>query len=416
MTTPTNGQVLGGTIVQVSGTASDRHTVTVTVNGETAPLVAGQFAIALTMAGGNQVVTVVATDAVGATTSETRLVALDVEWPAVAVVLPRDRQAVYSAMPEVDIHYSDYFGAVNTGTLNVQLQAAGGGTFSITNQLTVTAARAYGTLATPLQQDINYTMTVTLQDTFANQTIQQTTFYIPPDPGSIVPPAEPPVTGWVSGVVYDSTTCDEYLTTCEGLAGALVTLARVEVQALAAARAARKRLIAERLATMGENYTLPPLGDIPKVTDPVSGTIVTGQMAFCFPGGRTGHYWLREKGRFTYIGQREAAIARERSAATNCDLPDAHDPAATPVTLTAVATQAATTRCRSLCRPARFHPAARCRSRPREFDQVEYLPSGDLPEGTWGDLCLQPGQRLGPPVPAADHRAPTQQQELCARI
>lgn len=382
--TPADGQVIGGATVHVSGSASDRHAIAVTVNGQTVPLTGEQFSTDVTLPGGNQVITVVATDAVGASTSATRLVALDAEGPFVEVELPRDRQAVYTTRPEVDIRYRDYFSAVNTGTLAVQLQTQGGVPVSITNQLTVAADRAYGTLSTPLQQNTSYTMTITLRDTLANFTTLRSTFYVPTDPASIQPPVEPEGAGWVSGVIYDSATCNQYLTTCDGLAGAQVTLERVDVVALAAARAARKRLIEQELAAKGKAYTLPLLGEIPKVTDPVAGTIVTGPDGFfAFPVDATGHYWLRvEKAGFTY-GQREAEIVRKRSSATNEIYLTPIDPAVTPCGPSGCSHVSADGQMQVTIPVGAIPAGDQVQVTATEFDQVEFLPSGELPPGTW---------------------------------
>ena len=158
--TPANGQVVGGATVHVSGTASDRHPVTVTVNGQNAPVANGQFSLDLPVEPGNQVITVVAANVLE-TASEQRQVAVDAAGPQIEVVEPKDGQAVYTTTPAVDIRYSDYNSQVNTATLAVLVQPAGGSPINITGSLTVQPDRAYGT-APALQQDTPYTLTVTL--------------------------------------------------------------------------------------------------------------------------------------------------------------------------------------------------------------------------------------------------------------
>ena len=204
ITAPPEGAAVGETSVLVSGTVSDTHTITsVTVNDVAATLTAGQFEAEVPLASGNQTITVVAEDELGAVSTASHLVAVDADGPQIEVVAPRDRQSVYTATPDIEISYSDFFASVDTSTLGVQLEAAGGGQADVTADLTVEPDRAYGSVSAPLQQDTSYTLTISLKDTFANETVAQTTFYVPPDPGTITPPAEPEDAGWISGVVYD---------------------------------------------------------------------------------------------------------------------------------------------------------------------------------------------------------------------
>lgn len=107
--TPANGQVIGGSTVYVSDAASDRHTVTVTVNGQNAPVANGQFSLDLPVQPGNQVITVIAAT-VPETASEQRQVAVDATGPQIDVIEPKNGQAVYTTTPAVDIRYSDFEG------------------------------------------------------------------------------------------------------------------------------------------------------------------------------------------------------------------------------------------------------------------------------------------------------------------
>jgi hypothetical protein len=124
-----------------------------------------------------------------------------------------------------------------------------------------------------LTEETTYTLTVSLTDTLGHVSQSTASFYVPLDPASITPPAETEGAGWVSGVVYDSTMCNEHLQDCTPLPGARVTL-----------------------TLAGSHF--PGTGP----GDPVSGAIVTGPEGFfVFPVAETNTYWVHvEKDGYTY--------------------------------------------------------------------------------------------------------------------
>jgi len=193
---------------------------------------------------------------------------------------------------------------------------------------------------------------VALADNYGNSSSAQVAFYIPTDPINIITPVEPTSVGWASGVVYDSSTCNEHLTTCLGLAGVQVTAAEIDPDT--------------------------------RVSTPVQGTIVTGPDGFfAFPFDKTSFFTLRfEKDGFTY-GQREVAVVRERSTATNAIYLTPLDTAVTPCDSNGC-THANSDDTIRLNIPAGAIPIGQSVDvTATMFDQVEFLPGGDLPPGTW---------------------------------
>ncbi|MEZ4682078.1 MAG: hypothetical protein R2932_48520 [Caldilineaceae bacterium] len=76
--------------------------------------------------------------------------------------------------------------------------------------------------------------------------------------------------GWVSGVVYDSSTYNEHLIQCAPLSGVRITLVTVDVAKLTQVRAARKAAIA------ASNFSQPlPPSQIDSVAVPVPGEVTT---------------------------------------------------------------------------------------------------------------------------------------------
>lgn len=356
ITAPAEGQVVGSAALQVSGTVSDLHTVTtLTVNGASAARSGDLFQAAVSLLPGAQTITVQAQDALGAQAVRERLVILDNEGPQVEIVSPRDRQAVYTLTPFIDITYQDRLGQVDAAALSVALQPAAGTPVDITSDLSVQAGRAFGYAGAPLQQDTSYTLTVTLQDQYANQAAAASSFYVPLSPGDIQPPPEPAEAGWVSGVVYDSAACDPDLLGCSGLPGASVTLA----------------------------YS----GSVS-----LSGTIITGPDGFfAFPVAQTGVYWLRvEKTGYTYA-QRAVEIVRLHSTATNDLYLTPLDPAATLCDSSGCSHTSSDGALQVVIPAGAISPGQVVTTTATNFEQVEFLPSGGLPPGTWETYAFNLG-------------------------
>jgi RHS repeat-associated protein/uncharacterized repeat protein (TIGR01451 family) len=353
---PTEGQVVGTSGVLVIGTTDDIHAVvSVTVNGAAATLNGNTFTANVSLASGNQVLNIVAEDELGQKGLASRVVGVDGDGPAIQIRAPKPRQAVYTLTPAIDIGYTDFYTGVDTSSLSVLLVDESGMPTDVTGDLTVTADSASGVLSNPLAGDASYTLTVSLADDYGNVGSAHATFYVPPDPASITPPGEPEGAGWVSGIVYDSSTCNEHLTTCDGLPGASVTLA-----------------ISGGVA--------------------ITGTIVTGPAGFfAFPLAETGHYWLRvEKEGYTY-GQRAADVVRERSTATNEIYLTPIDPAVTYCDSSGCTHASSDGILQVEIPPGVIAPGEVVTTTATNYEHVEFLPSGDLPPGTWETYAFNLG-------------------------
>jgi RHS repeat-associated protein len=392
ITSPAEGAVVGVGNIQVSGTfTDDGQVVSVRVNDVIATLNSGAYTATISLSSGSQVINVVAEDNLGLTGLVSRVVFVDGDGPQIDIHAPKDRQAVYTTTPTLTISYTDFYADVNPATFIALLTDPTGAAQNVTSDLVITATGAAGVLINPLAEDATYTLTVTLQDTFGNLATVTTRFYVPPVPETILPPEEPPQAGWVSGVVYDSTTCDEYQTTCQGLAGARVTIEKVDTEALTAMRSARQNQIMARLNVKASFAPLSPAA-VTTVTLPVTGTVVTGPDGFfAFPADETAHYWLRvEKDGYTY-GQREADIVREHSAATNAVYLTPIDSAVTPCD-SGGCTHESSDGILQVEIPAGAIPSGEVvTTTATNFEQVEYLPSGELPPDTWETYAFNLG-------------------------
>ncbi|MCI0726184.1 MAG: dockerin type I domain-containing protein, partial [Chloroflexi bacterium] len=388
ITTPAGNAVVGGTAIQVTGTVSDVHTVTaVIVNGVAASLNNGTFQATVPLAAGNQAITASAADEVGQESSLSRLVFADQDGPFVTIHEPENRQSVYSLRPAIVISYTDFYTAVNPATLQVILTDEAGATTDVTTDLVVGPAGASGTLSFDLVEETAYTLTATLEDTLSNPGALAATFYVPAGAAGITPPAEPDSAGWVSGVVYDSSTCDPYLVACQGIAGASVTLAALNETALQEARQARALELAAH--EPGRAPLSPP--EV-AVTTPVSGTIITGPDGFfAFPVAATGRYTLRvEKDGYTY-SQRVAEIVRGHSAPVNEIYVTPLDPAVTLCDETGCSHASADGQMELVIPAGAIAPGDVLTVTATEFDRVVFLPSGELPPGTWETYAFNLG-------------------------
>ncbi|MCZ7570272.1 MAG: hypothetical protein M5U01_17040 [Ardenticatenaceae bacterium] len=388
---PADGSVVGGATVTVSGVISDKHAVNVTVNGVAAtfaPLLAGagsaarSFSATVPVTAGNQALHVVATDEVGQTTSSDRFVGVDGDGPMIRVQVPENRQSVYTLRPTVVISYTDFYVAVDPTTLQVSLTDASGTSTDVTGDLTAGPDSANGQVSFDLAQDSAYTLTASVADTLGNVGTLRTTFYVPTDPASITPPEAPENAGWVSGVVYDSSTCGGELEhdpiDCQGLAGAEVTLFKIDSATLSQARTQREA----QLATAKEPVTYQPTGA--QFSNQVQGTVVTGPDGFfAFPADQTARYELRvDKAGYTY-GQRVVEVVRERSAPVNEIYLTPLDPAVTTCDEGGCSHTSADGQMQVDIPAGAIRSGDEIPVTATAFDQVNYLPSGGLPPGTW---------------------------------
>ncbi|HUM67575.1 MAG TPA: PKD domain-containing protein [Chloroflexota bacterium] len=360
ITTPSLGSVTDGTSVQVSGEVTDDGMVqSVEVNGVAATIDGDTFSANITVTGGNQTINAVAEDDEGAMGFDSTVIRVDDEGPIIDIIAPPDRQAVYTLNPTVTVAYRDFLSAVVTNTLSVELTDENSMTDDVTSDLVVGSDSATGVLSTPLSQDTSYTLTVTLEDEYGNSGVAISRFYVPISPTMITPPSEPDGAAWASGVVYDSSTCNEHLTTCQGLSGVAVTFSYAG-----------------------------------SITDSITGTIVTGPDGFfAFPFTETGVYWLRaEKDGYTY-SQREIAVVRERSTAVN-------EIYLTPIDSTSTVCENDTVDCLHESSDGRIQvvipPGAITEGdvvtvTATMFDRVYFLPSGQLPPGTWETYAFNLG-------------------------
>lgn len=349
ITNPIQAAVLGSYSVLVEGEVADDGTVqSVLVNEVPANVVGNSFSANITVGGGNQTINAVAEDDDGAMGFDSTVVRVDDEGPIIDIDQPPHRRSVYSLTPNVDINYHDFLSSVNAGTVLVQLTDANNVTTDITGDLVVTAQAANGTLSTPLVNNSSYTLTVTIADALGNSSSAQSIFHVA---SGVTTPPEPANAAWASGVVYNSGTCNEHLTTCAGLPGVQVTAAEIDPET--------------------------------RETTPVSGTIVSGPDGFfAFPFDKTGFFTLRfEKDGYTY-GQREVAVVRERSTATNAIYLTLLDSEVTPCTSSGCTHANLEDTIQIEIPPAAIAEGETVSVTATLFNQVEFLPGGQLPPGT----------------------------------
>ncbi len=386
ITTPTENAILTGSSVTVSGTFADAHAVTeILVNGNAATLDAGTFTIDLPTTDGTFPIHVAAVDKIGQTSGATRLVTVDGAGPFITVNLPRNRQAIYTTRPGFDIDYTDLIGLVDASTLQVILTDETGTPTDISNQLTANADTASGTLNFDLQEDETYTVTVSVQDTNGVQGTRISNFYVPTNANSITPPTWSDGAGFVSGYVYDSSTCggeQQYdPIDCTGIAGATVTLEQIDATRLANARDARQ---AELIVSRSPHGLPHDASRAPEqFRQAVVGTVVTGVGGFfAFPVAETGNYAVRvEKDGFTY-GQRLTDIVLEKSIATSDLYLTPLDAAVTPCDSAGCEHVSADGQMQLSVPAGALTGTQQIDIRATQFDQVQFLPSGELPPGT----------------------------------
>jgi len=354
ITTPAEQAVAPVGATRINGTVTDDGELTsVTVNGETATITGDAqsgyaFTLDLPLTAGNQTLNVAAKDADGAFGFASRIVMVDGEGPEIVIHAPTPGQPVYTLHPQIDIAFDDFSSAIDVASVHVQLTDQQGVSREITGELTVTASQASGQLSVPLTPDSVYQFTVTVADALGNTSQRQAAISVPDDPDQIIPPDVPPHAGWIAGTVYDSATCGEYVTTCQPLVGARVTVAVAGID--------------------GKE---------------ISGTALTGpEGLFLFPVAETNVYWVRiVKPGYTYA-QREVEAVRDHSTATNsiyltpldgaitsCDHNGCHHESADGMMQVDI--------------PAGAIPDGEVVPvTATSFRHVEFLPSGELPPGT----------------------------------
>lgn len=358
ITVPAQGETVGSTSLLVAGIVTDDIGVeSVLVNGVSATLNGNTFSAPIILAGGSQVINVTAQDEEGAMGFDSVVVRMDNEGPIIEIESPKNQQAVYSSHPSVTINYHDFLGTVNTNSLLVQVIDENGVPTNVTGDLVVTAEGAFGNLSTALIEDTSYTLNVSLADNRGNVNTAIASFYVPVDPTSIILPIEPADAGWVSGVVYDSSTCDEHLTACQGMPGVAITF----------------------------SYEDEP-------NNLLTGKIVSGPDGFfAFPFAQTGIYWLRaEKEGYTY-SQREVIVVKERSAAANEIYLTPIDTALTPCTQTGCSHQSVDGQMQVIIPAGAITSGDVVEVTATQFDRVYFLPSGELPPGTWETYAFNLG-------------------------
>jgi hypothetical protein len=350
ISTPSEAAAIATTSTRVSGTMSDAHAISsVTVGGIAATIANGTFTATIPVAAGRSAVSVVATDELGQAGTATRIVAVDRDGPAITIDTPRHGQSVYTVRPTIVISYTDFFSSVNLGSLSVSLVGSDGAAHDLTDVLRVGGLGATGQPDLDLAEGDTYTLTATIADSFGNIGTAQTTFYVPVDAATIIPPSEPQRPGWVVGTIYDSRTCDQYLVQCDGLRGVRVTIAEVQGSA----------------------------------TVPISGTVITGPDGFfAFPVALTGRYWLRaERAGYTY-GQREAEVVLNQSVATNAIYLTSLDSSVTQCTSTGCSHTSSDNKLQLDIPSGAIAAGDTVNVVATNFEHVEFLPSGELPPGT----------------------------------
>lgn len=358
ITNPVENQVLGSGSLEINGNISDDGSmISVLVNDIPATVNGNTFSANITLAGGNQTIQAVVEDDEGAMGFDSIVVSIDNEGPVIDIQKPADKQSVYTLNPAVVIQYTDFLDTVNTSSVLVQITDANNVTTDVTGDLALTADSASGILSSALTTETSYTMTVLAADGYGNTSNASVSFYVPADPDSIILPTETEDAGWVSGVVYDSSTCNEHLTTCQGLPGVRITFSKA--------------------------------GD---TTDMITGTIVTGPDGFfAFPFTETAVYWLRaEKDGFTY-GQREVAAVKERSTAVNEIYLTPIDTAHTPCTETGCFHTSSDGNMQVIIPSGAIGTDETVDVTATEFNRVYFLPSGQLPPGTWETYAFNLG-------------------------
>jgi RHS repeat-associated protein len=184
LSSPADGAVTRAEVVTVSGTVQDRTPVKLNVNGVPAMLdAAGAFRTQLPLTEGVNFLTIVAEDAAGNSTSQTRQVIRDTQPPVITITEPAEGQST----PE------------ETLTVRGSVQDATAVTLTVNGQAVPLGADKTFSSVVSLAVGSN-TVTVSATDAAGNQSIQTRTVTrtaaegpLPPDPTTVAPQLDPTV-------------------------------------------------------------------------------------------------------------------------------------------------------------------------------------------------------------------------------
>jgi RHS repeat-associated protein len=176
VTSPVNGVVTNQSSVTVSGTVIDSSAVALTINGDSVLVTNGSFSTSVLLSEGINTIAIVATDAAGNSSSQTRSVRLDTIPPVITITSPVNGSTVYHQTITIAGSVAD--STSTTVTINGNpVQVGTGGVF---------------TFQTILSAGLN-TFIVVAKDTAGNSsTVTRTVTYstLPPDPATVAPPLD----------------------------------------------------------------------------------------------------------------------------------------------------------------------------------------------------------------------------------
>ncbi len=149
-----DNKITKDSVVSVKGTVSDSSSMTITVNGKDVTINGGTFETTVTLIEGVNTITIVATDAVGNSSTITRKVIRDTQAPALAITNPADGFITKDTSVTVKGITSDLNGVsltINGQLLNVGIDSTFTTQVSLKegiNTITVTAADSAGNTTT----------------------------------------------------------------------------------------------------------------------------------------------------------------------------------------------------------------------------------------------------------------------------
>ncbi len=352
--------------LQVSGTIEDDGALDTVLVNDVIATVSGDaangysFSATVPLENGNQILHAAVKDDGGEFGFASRLVQVDGDGPEIEISAPRQGTAVNSLTPSIAMSFSDFFSNVDPTSVQITLVDSNNVSMDISGDLTISASGASGSLSTALDENSSYTLNVSISDSLGNAGQASSLFYVPLDPASIVPPAQPDDAGWIVGTVYDASTCNEHLSTCSGLAGARVTVAYG--------------------GTDGEA---------------VAGTILTGPTGdFQFPVTETNIYWLKVEKELYTFAQREVEVVRDRGTATSDIYLTPLDSAVTYCTESGCSHESADGLMQVEIPVGAIPAGQTVEVRATNFSHVEFLPSGALPPGTAETYAFNLGNDL----------------------
>ncbi|MEM9774346.1 MAG: FlgD immunoglobulin-like domain containing protein, partial [Chloroflexota bacterium] len=392
ITSPVSGDIFGDVgNIMVEGTfQDDKGVVAVIINGESANINGNQFSVSVPVAAGDFVINAVAVDDEGELGVDSAIIRIDVEGPNINIQQPQNGAAVYSQTPSISVYTEDFISSVDQNTLNAVVEDEEGNLTDISSSLLFSVNEISGTISTQLQEDKSYTLTLSLADSFGNTSIASTVFYVPLDSTNLIPPLEDEDSGLIKGFVFDSQNCDDELSGCVPLPGAQVTLEVISRNDLEAVRELRD--LEAEVIWMEDGSTLDILPESVKdeFASSIVGTVVSGpDGSFIFPTPETGLYWIRiEKDGFTH-GQKEVEVV------------SGHTKLVSDIYLTPKDT--ATTMCdHTGCNHVNsdssiiidipegaIEEGVVLPTSATMLNQVEFLPNGELPPGTWETYAFE---------------------------